>query len=62
MQNDDETAEHQSGWSWSVSENAHNSWATWYILIKLCLLIHFKVDSVYQIKLNNNRQQEKCRS
>ena len=25
----------------AVSENAHNSWTTWYILIEFCILIYF---------------------
>ena len=25
--------------SWSVTENVHNPWATWYIWIKFCILI-----------------------
>ena len=29
--------EHQSGRSWSVDENAYNSWTAWYILIKFSL-------------------------
>ena len=29
--------EHQSSWLWSVSENAHYSWTTWYICM-VCLL------------------------
>ena len=36
-------AEHQFGHSWSVSEIAHNASITWYIFIKFCLLIHFKI-------------------
>ena len=34
-------AEHQSGRLRSFRENAHNSLIAWYILIKICLLVHF---------------------
>ena len=35
--------EHQSGWSWSVNENTHNSRAIWYICINFFLLIHYYI-------------------
>ena len=28
---------------WSVSENAHNFWTTWYILIKFCIHMHVNI-------------------
>ena len=37
--------------SLSVNENAHNSWTTWYIWIKVCILIYF-----------NNVQPSECKN
>ena len=36
-------AQHHSGRSRYFSKNAHNPWTAWYILIKICIVIHFNI-------------------
>ena len=48
------------GQSRSFSENAHNSWTAWYILIKFCILIHFNIIITQVFKTLTRLYQEKC--
>ena len=34
---------HQSVRPWSISENAYNYWTTWYVLIKISILMHVNI-------------------
>ena len=60
MQNDDEAfGEHQTDWSWSVRKIFIHLEPHGIFSLNFAYIFILRLSSVYQIKLNNNRQQEK---